>query len=241
MNRAMKDAARALLRRLPPSLAYRLIAAQFRRQEPELRDLAAFVPPDRPAVDVGAWWGPWTYWLSRHVPLVYAFEPQPEPASFLRRVSGSRVRVIEAALADASGEAELVVPDSAVGQDALAHLRRVSGEVGAVVRVDLKRLDDYELSDAGFIKIDVEGHELAVLRGAAQTLARCAPVIFVEIEQRHSQVPMAETFDYLAQAGYAGAYRSHRRWQPLDTFDVAVHQARPGTREYVNNFLFRPT
>jgi hypothetical protein len=34
------------------------------------------------------------------------------------------------------------------------------------------RIDDYNLPDVGFIKIDIEGHELGVLDGAAATLAR---------------------------------------------------------------------
>lgn len=233
---------RAVIARLPDPVTYRVIAAQFRIQERELADIATIVPAGRTAVDVGAWWGPWTYWLSRRAPLVYAFEPQPELAAFLRRVTGPNVRVVEAALADTKGDAELVIPDAAVGQDALAHLGRTDDRhtQGATVRVDVRRLDDYDLGDVGFIKIDVEGHELAVLDGAAETLKRCRPALLVEIEARHSRVPIEETFRHLAALDYVGAFRLARRWHPLETFETGIHQARPGSRRYVNNFLFTP-
>jgi FkbM family methyltransferase len=40
------------------------------------------------------------------------------------------------------------------------------------IAVPTRRLDDYELDAVGFIKIDVEGHELAVLRGGTETIRR---------------------------------------------------------------------
>ena len=49
----------------------------------------------------------------------------------------------------------------------------------------MRRLDDLALGDVGFVKIDVEGHELAVLRGAAETLQRNRPPLLVEAEERH--------------------------------------------------------
>ena len=41
------------------------------------------------------------------------------------------------------------------------------------------------LSDIAFIKLDIEGHEIQALRGAAQTIARHAPVIQVEVDKGH--------------------------------------------------------
>lgn len=44
----------------------------------------------------------------------------------------------------------------------------------------LKTLDSYNFNDVNYIKIDVEGDELSVLKGAKQTLARCRPLIILE-------------------------------------------------------------
>src|SRR6056300_531048 len=47
-------------------------------------------------------------------------------------------------------------------------------------KVELKKLDDYELTDIDFIKIDVEGYENQVVLGAKETLLRNKPIIIVE-------------------------------------------------------------
>ena len=46
--------------------------------------------------------------------------------------------------------------------------------------VDLRTLDSFNFTDVDYIKIDVEGDELAVLQGASDTLSRCRPLIVVE-------------------------------------------------------------
>jgi hypothetical protein len=95
-----------------------------------------------------------------------------------------------------------------------------------------------------FIKIDVEGHELEVLLGSVDTLRRDRPILLIEIEQRHSPVPISETFDFLASLGYIGEFLdAHGRCQPQFYFDVTEHQTRRldavGTPEYINTFVFR--
>jgi len=231
---------------LPDPLFYRLAALVLRWQEAELRHLRAFVPTDRLALDVGAWWGPWTFWLSRHARGVVAVEPQPLLADFLRRVVNSRVDVRCIALSDVAGIADLVVPSSHRGQDALAHLLRNDDEAGATLQtVSVARIDDLGLDDVGFIKIDVEGHEQQVIAGAAELLERDRPTILVEIEQRHlGSTPIDDVFASLRAHGYSGLYRARRRWCPLETFDVERDQLAVlpnlNSRRYVNNFLFVP-
>jgi hypothetical protein len=95
--------------------------------------------------------------------------------------------------------------------------------------------------------VDVEGHELAVFRGAAGILARDRPVLLFECEARHlgNRAP-SEVFDFLAALGYSGSFFGPGGPRPLAEFDTAVHQRRgPGrfwkAPGYVNNFLFRAT
>ena len=61
-----------------------------------------------------------------------------------------------------------------------------TGDTVETIRVPLRTLDSYNLSNIGFIKIDVEGHELDVLRGAEVTLRRDQPNLLIEIENRHA-------------------------------------------------------
>ena len=64
-------------------------------------------------------------------------------------------------------------------------LSDLNGRAVQSIDVPVKRLDDLHLDQVGLIKIDVEGHELAVLRGAADTLTRNRPAVLAEAEERH--------------------------------------------------------
>lgn len=232
----------AIARRLPTRLLYPA-SAWFYRARPETHVLLLddLVDADRPAVDVGAWWGPWTYWLARRCPEVIAVEPNPVMAEHLARVAPDNVRVEALALSDDDGEGALWVPDGR-GRDALASLDGDDDGHGEFVSVPLRRLDDLGLDDVGFLKVDVEGHEFAVLRGAAETLRRCRPVILVELEEVRATTPMGETIDYLAGLGYEGWIRREGRWASIDTFDLdtdqRAHAHDPMSVRYINNFVF---
>jgi hypothetical protein len=92
--------------------------------------------------------------------------------------------------------------------------RRVAG---FSQQVRLCRLDDLCRDMRGrisFVKIDVEGHELEVLRGGIETLRRHRPNLLIEIEQRHSPVPIFHTLDFLASLGYAGEFLDDKRHTP---------------------------
>jgi hypothetical protein len=68
--------------------------------------------------------------------------------------------------------------------------------------VETRRLDDLDLGAIGFIKIDVEGHEGAVITGAAETLLRYRPNLVVEIEERHARRPITELLGAVCSHGY---------------------------------------
>jgi FkbM family methyltransferase len=97
-----------------------------------------------------------------------------------------------------------------------------------------------------FLKIDVEGHELAVLKGARQTLASKRPAILIECEARHrADGDVRPVFDLLHSHGYVGTFFLEGRRRPLDDFEPTKHQsidehATSTPRGYVNNFAFVP-
>lgn len=213
--------------------------------EPELVRLTDYIEPGHVTIDVGANHGVWSYRLARVSTRVEAFEPQPWCADTLQAWASPRVSVHRVGLSDADGELQLAVPQSgglpltsrATFEDAPADWPRVA--------VPVCRLDDFGFTDVGFVKIDVEGHERAVLRGAAETLRRERPVLVIEVEQRHlGDTPIDEVLDGIEALGYDGRFLLRDRWTPLATFDYAAHQAPyeedTGNRAYVNNFLFLP-
>lgn len=111
--------------------------------------------------------------------------------------------------------------------------------------VRLRTLDSFAFEHVDVIKIDVEGGELDIVRGARATIARWRPLLLVEIEERHLRQPMAHVFDEVAGLGYCGQFIDpFEGTLPLSEFDPKRHQApgnadRPGAL-YLNNFIFTP-
>jgi len=146
------------------------------------------ISPGTRVLDIGANVGiyalPWAA-ISTGV-TVHCFEPNPAVrARLARNVAlnrlGSRVRLHPEALSDRAGTATLY------GSDDMSSLNQgvYSGRQAAPVEVPLARLDDVlggEGTPISLMKIDVQGHELEVLRGAETLISRHRPVLILEHE-----------------------------------------------------------
>ncbi|MFJ6902481.1 FkbM family methyltransferase [Streptomyces hokutonensis] len=249
---------RTLTARLAPLLPTRLVAATARavypRFEPELARLGDLLPPDcGTAVDVGGWYGPWTHRLWRHARQVVTVEPVPHLARLLAAAAPAHARVIPAAASDRPGTARLWLPPDDEGDRGVSSLVRRDIHARAL-HVPCVTLDGLGLKDVGFIKIDVDGSELAVLHGATGLLARDRPALFVELESRIQ--PIAPVVTYLSLLGYEGWVLPDTTWTRLSAFPLEEHQARtsyvvsqgllrrvlPFARgpRYINSVLFLP-
>jgi FkbM family methyltransferase len=177
--------------------------------EGELKLLPAIVPRDRMAIDVGANRGNYAFFLSRLATHTVAYEPAPAMARFLREAKLANVDVREAGVSSAPGELIYCAPLNRKGrpQYNIGYLGSglPPGTRGFERKVKVVRLDDESLANVGFIKIDVEGHELEVIEGARGLLARCRPNLLVEIlEGRGDRMAVArnKTVLRLAELGY---------------------------------------
>ena len=239
-------------------LRYLWRAFNYRRRvnRAEIEFLAARVRPGDAVVDIGAHKGGFLYWLRHHVTAsgkVYAFEPQPPLAQYLKEIvalQGWDNVVVEASgLSSASGMMDLFVP--APDGEASPGATLSPADPGAPhhsVRVPVLTLDEYfgrpGASRVAFIKCDCEGHEIEVFRGAATVLRRDHPVLLFECERRHlpGSSPAA-VFDYLRGLGYRGWFFGPAGLTPIEEFNADAHQpVRPGrywdAKDYYNNFAF---
>ncbi|HLL37226.1 FkbM family methyltransferase [Streptomyces sp.] len=215
-----------LAARLAPHLPARLVAATARavypRFEPELARIDDLCPPGcGTAVDVGGWYGPWTRRLSRRARRVVTVEPVPHLADLLTATAPANVRIVRAAAADRAGTAHLWLPAHDTGSRGVSSLVRRDIHAHAVP-VDCVALDDLGLHDVGFIKIDVDGSELSVLRGAAALLTRDRPALLVELETRIQ--PITPVITHLTLLGYDGWVLPENTWVPLSAFPLESHQ-----------------
>jgi FkbM family methyltransferase len=212
--------------------------------EPEMLLLNQLLGSKRLVVDVGANYGIYSYYLARMGKTVEAFEPLPECVRTMRDHRSPRIRVHNVALSSAVGTLRLFTPViEGVRYTAWSSLTPPAGP-HETREVPVRCLDDYRFEDVCLLKIDVEGHELAVLEGAASTIRREQPIILVEIEQRHLAIPLTAVFDHILGGGYAGFFHLGGKLEPISSFSFAIHQE-PFVDDfhnprYVNNFLFLP-
>ena len=139
----------------------------------------------RRAVDVGGYAGMWSFYLAQRFECVDAFEPVPEHRKCFRlNVTAENVVLHPSALGSADGSATMVLyPNCTMHAHIIAtavdHHPDAKSAQGSV-DVPVTTLDSFEFDDVDFLKIDAEGFELDVLKGAVETLKRCKPVIIVE-------------------------------------------------------------
>lgn len=214
------------------------------RLEPEMLQLGQLLGSKHLAVDIGANFGPYCYYLSRLGKEVEAFEPLPDIARTLGAYRSPLIRVHNVALSSAPGTLQLYTPIfDGVPYPACSTFTPVEGP-HETCPVSVRTLDSYTFADVCLVKIDVEGHELEVLKGAVETLRREQPLLLVEIEQRHLGFPMTEVFAFIQALGYAGWFLADGRLRPLAEFSYESHQqtflADVNNPAYVNNFFFLP-
>ena len=145
----------------------------------------------RIAVDVGANIGLYTLPLSRYTGprgRVFAFEPEHHNFELLSRnieLNGAvNVTAIEAAASDRNGHAPLALSPTNYGDHYVVSKPGAAGPSARLVTLD-DTLASTLPGSVGVIKIDVQGHEPAVLRGARETLARNpGAVILIELAPR---------------------------------------------------------
>jgi FkbM family methyltransferase len=221
----------------------------------ELSALLVALSPRDVVVDVGAHKGSYLWSLSRAVPQgrAIAFEPQPYLASYLLRAClAARLDnvVIEAVGVSAqSGKSKLAIPGAGrYLHGASLEPILLNEQTSYLIEVPTVSLDDYfsaEKSNIGAIKIDVEGHETQVLKGAERLISIHRPTILCESENRHrSAGGVAELLDFMAAQDYKGFFFQKSKLRPVAEFNPRVHQKQVGGRywdapDYCNNFIFR--
>lgn len=236
-----------------PRVQFRISQHRMRRWrnvEVEWLILDRLVDPRRAAVDVGGNHGLYAGRLAQLCRSVHCFEPLPALADHLELVLPRRVRVHRIALSDHAGTATLQVPYNASGQelDGLSTLETNNAQFLAQagrreVPCVLDRLDAVVREPTGFIKIDVEGHEPAVLRGAQGLLERDRPTLLVESQRNTNPACPEAVISFLASLGYAGHFYEKGRLRDIAALDPEFHQGEDALARgtYVNNLIFTGT
>lgn len=172
-----------------------MLGAGVQYQGTKLREALKYVKKARTAIDIGAHCGLWTVQLGAYFERVECFEPIPSHIECWHKNAGWKLscRLHEVALGDSERTCGMEVVEGLSGRSHVAG----SGEV------PMKTLDSFGFVDVDFLKVDVEGFEYFVLKGAEKTLLENKPVMVVE-QKRHGGnygLPPTAAIDYLVGLG----------------------------------------
>jgi FkbM family methyltransferase len=160
-------------------------------------------------VDVGANVGGYAVRAAARGMKVYAFEPNPDNMSLLKKnaeINKVSLETFQCALGASDGSAHLVLNG---GQSSIG--------AGKGIEVELRALDSFALPSVDLIKVDVESYELEVLQGARKTIEAHRPRLMIEMHDWAGAKKEAALFALLMEWGYEFEY--------LDKFSRGRHMS----------------
>jgi len=184
-------------------------ARRYRNFEKDLWLTKYFCSSYNIAVDIGSNQGIYSRYLAKFSKSVHCFECNREIHAELLKILPKNAILHGEALSDKHGLASLRYQTSNTGIGTIEGMNGLeSFEKCTISELDVitKTLDSYSLDGVSFIKIDVEGHEMSVLRGAEYLLKKQRPTLLIEIEERHCQGNTLDVPNYLKDLGYKMFY-----------------------------------
>ena len=215
--------------------------------EREIRILKELVDPLKASIDIGVYRGIYSYFLSDLSEYVYAFEANPllhkKIKSSLKNKTNIKIENI--AISSSSGETELRIPIRDVNADydfeqkyrlGTATIHKVNNlenkSFATIKNIKKITLDEYEFNHSiGFVKIDVEGHEIDIIKGAKKFILMHKPTMLIEIEKRHSGIEPKSAITEIEKFGYQSFFVD-------EDFELKSTNASINIRN--NNFIFIP-
>lgn len=227
---------------------WRALRARYRDNRTELEAIRRNIGANDVVCDIGANKGSYLYWLSKWAAEVVAFEPQPALAGYLRNacktVGLNNVYVEELGVANRSETRQLYIPSKNSPSATLTS--KYMSDAAERITVRVVSLDEYFASrrKPSLLKVDVEGAEFELFKGAERLLTESKPFIVFECEQRHlDNGTVKDVLSYLEGCGYSGQFVKDNKLVPISDFDVSKHQRQSEGRfweapGYCNNFVF---
>lgn len=153
---------------------------------------------DEEAIDVGAAAGLMSTFFAKKCKHVHSYEPSHSYEQTVKlKTQFDNVSTYNLAVSDFKGQETFYIDDKRLSQNGF-----LNPGWGKPIVVDVVKLDDQGHSNVGVIKIDTEGTELDVLKGAEEILKSSWPTLMIEIWDQNTKYPLENIFQYLKDLGY---------------------------------------
>jgi FkbM family methyltransferase len=149
----------------------------------------------RTVLDIGAWCGTWSLAMAEYSKKIHSFEPDKTHFTCLTRNVSQYVHIDPKMIALGDNNKETV----ALSADNFTQSKRVIGEGS----IQLHTVDEFSFEEVDLIKIDVEGFEMKVLKGAENTLKQCQ-FLMIELNNNSKKYQSSniEIENYLNDFGF---------------------------------------
>lgn len=162
-----------------------------------------FIHPEKNILDIGSNIGVHSVVYSNYLTSgrVYAFEPQPVVFGILsKNLEMNNCKNVVAYNVGASSTDSQFYMNAVYSAKENQGAFRICSKEEATITIQCKRLDDLGVTNIGYVKIDVEGHEYETLLGIETILTRDKPTILIEVHE--SSPTKTKVFDFLEKVGY---------------------------------------
>ena len=183
--------------------------------EPEMAIIPKILHDPRVIIDIGANYGPYSFFLSKLYPKarIFAFEPATRSYSILKKIikrfNLANVISVKKGLGAKEERKEIVMPLQYTILAYVSDKNAKKSDKDSTEEIEITTLDNFvkrnKIKRIDFIKCDVEGFELEVFKGAKKTIQKFKPIILVEIEERHTQkyeINPQQVYNFFRKLGY---------------------------------------
>lgn len=226
--------------------------------EPEIKIINTLTNENLASIDIGVYRGVYSYYLLKSSIHVYSFEANSNLIKNLKKsfLGYKNITIENYAVSSSSGESMLRIPyrtnksnyshDEEMYELGLATIHKdnsLDKKKFNEYKVNKISIDDYNFQHKiGFIKIDVEGHELEIVKGGLNTIKKFKPNLLIEIEESHSGTKLIDTINFIESLGYDCFMLDYSNYSliKLDKDNIYTYLKKNFDNYLQYNFIFKP-
>lgn len=216
-----------------------------KNQEPEISKLINLISQNSVVIDVGANRGTYSFPILRKLRkpgYLYSFEPIPQLFNYLEKGLGSKdtFKVYSFACGDRQAVKRIKLPinNGQLSMGSASFINSFRDFENILVKII--SIDSLKISKVDFIKIDVEGFETLVLRGAIKTIKQNRPVMLVEIDWNMGNNYFPELKKIIADLDYAVMALTGGKMIKVNLSEFNSRKLNFHKNGYRNNFFLVP-